>query len=158
MMSETKTQALLNGANRIYKLVNTYHNVDIPQAQAMLEGYGINESVINTAHLTTKQKGALLMLLAQFLIKIGKEASERTFESDLIASGFASPQEAIADIPNVLAGDIATQTTVNFVKTAELVALLDAEVMSDDLLAHLLQMVINIKNKVVEIQPFLNEV
>lgn len=105
--------------------------------------------------LPTASLAAILNATSPVIGAIGKEVSERTFEADIEAMGYADLAALVADLPNQLGGGNITAAQNVFEKTAELLSLAESLISVNGLnLAAICQ----IKNKVAEIAPTLTAI
>lgn len=105
--------------------------------------------------LPTASLAAILGAISPVIGAIGKEVSERTFETDIEAMGYINLNALISDLPNQLGGGNITAAQNVFEKTAELLSLAESLISVNGLnLAAICQ----IKNKVAEIAPTLTAI
>lgn len=147
-MSE-KASTVVEENNRLRNATNIYNNTVVVQLNNLLTNYNLVEPITieQLETLTLKQLGAILRDIAPSIEYIGLEIADRKFESNLSDAGYATPSDAVIDIPNVLSGDSAAYAEITFNHTINTLSVLDALV-DADLMLILLGKIIDIKNAI----------
>lgn len=169
-MSELKADMLYQEHARLYDAINT-HNNTLPSAFNLLAtGYGIDQQAVSIAHLTTNHKGDLLKAATSFYLAIAKEMLAASLYPNLRAVGYVEPvlDNAIADVANYYTGTVCNIIHTNFAKTKELFDTVFAQFATyapptqvnytDAGIVELLNKIVIVKNKLIEVQPFFDKV
>lgn len=167
-MSLAKAAMLMDESNRLYGAINSYNNTLPASLDAMTSGYGITQQAVSVAHLTANQKGELLKTATGFYLAIVKEMLSGSVFTSLRSVEYTGISEAILDIPNHYTGDVQTVISVNLTKTKELFDTVFAQFSgyapptqmnyTDAGIVELLGKIIEVKNKLVEVTPFLDKI
>lgn len=154
-----KASTLVKENNRLRAATNTYNNTVIPKVNALLTECGLKEPLTlgQIEGLTLKQLGAIMRDIAPVLGLMGTEIADRKFEDNLVAAGYQSAADAIADIPNHLTGDSATYATTTLNHTVSNIEILEGLVDSD-LIFMLFSKVVGIKNAIVNTAGDMTEI
>lgn len=149
--------------NRIYSTLNTFNNVNIPQVNAMFQGFGIDEGNISTSHLNVAQLGMLMQYCSDFVKIMAKETKgNRKHEVYLSEAGYESTQ-ALIDNLDTLMSNTSSRAIVqkNFVKMKETLDVLDSVMegfISNASLNSMLAGIVLVKNKIVSATTSLDKV
>lgn len=167
-MSLAKAAMLMDETNRLYGAINSYNNTLPTSFDALASGYGITQSAVSVSHLTAAQKGELLKTATGFYLAIAKEMLSGSVFTNLRSVGYTGFNDAIADIPNHYAGAVQVIVAANFTKTKELFDTVFAQFSgyapptqlnyTDAGIVELLEKVITVKNKLVEVTPFFDKI
>ena len=169
-MSIPKADVLYQEHKRLYEAINSYNNTLPAQLDAMASGYGIGQVAVSVAHLTVEQKGDLLKTATKFYIAILTEIAGASIYGKLRIAGYKKPvlDAAIVDVAAHFAGSAAVIIQTNFIKTKELFDMALSQFSgyapptqsnyTDVGIVALIQKLIVVRNKLVEIAPFMDKV